>query len=64
MVKNVIRSRFENESVLFHKPAPLRRLDRGLCLTSHQKEGIINSENKLYELVWHCLNELLSGIEL
>ena len=46
----------KKESVQFNEPAPVRQLTRSLDLTSHLKDGVINSENKLHELVCDCLN--------
>ena len=45
--------------------APLWRLTRGLGLTSHPKDGMANSENKLHELVCdslsHCYDSYTKG---
>ena len=40
--------------VYCNEPASVRRLSRGLGLKSHPKDGVINSENKLQELVFDC----------
>ena len=44
------------KSVPFEEPTPLRRLTRGLSLTSNPKDGIANSKNKFHELVCDCLS--------
>ena len=61
----------KNESVWFNVLAPVRRLKRGLGLVSHPNVGVVNSENKLHELVCDYLNHrfdsctkgVLPGIE-
>ena len=45
----------KEESINFNELAPIRRLTRDLDLTSHPKDGVINSEYKLHELVCYCL---------
>ena len=41
----------ERKGFLFNEPAPLRRLTRSLDLTSHPKDGLVNSEHNPVTMV-------------
>ena len=53
----------ERKVFQFNKPAPVRRLTWGsdLISTSHPKDGVVNGENKLHELVSDCYDSCTKG---